>query len=92
MQPHERGGAKSEEVLSLTPSSKKPASLYFAVVEGALCRLHQMGASVILDSLASSRDVLDSAVPGFSWTHLCAALQRHFPGGKGRFSLVECKS
>jgi len=79
-------------ILSQTPSSQKPASLYFAVVEGALCRLHQMGASVILDPLASSRDVLDSAVPGFSWTDLCAALQRQFPGGKGRFTLSECKS
>ena len=80
------------EIMRSTDASKKPASLHFVVVDGALCRLHQMDASVILDPLASSRDVLDSAVPGFSWTDLCAALQRQFPGGKGRFTLSECKS
>jgi hypothetical protein len=57
-------------------------------VEGALC---QMGARVILDPLASIRDVFDAVVQGFQWTDVCAALQRHFPGGKGRFTLVECK-
>ena len=90
MQPHGRGGAKSEEdpvVDAILPEGCLPQ-----IVEGALRRMHQMGARVILDPLASIREVLDSAVPGFSWTDLCAALQRHFPRGKGRFSLVECKS
>jgi hypothetical protein len=79
-------------ILLSTPASQKPASLYFVVVEGALCRLQQMGARVILDPMASIRDVLDAAVQGFNWADLDAALKRDFPGGKGRFTLVECKS
>jgi hypothetical protein len=47
-------------ILSSTPSRQKPASLHFLVVEGALCRLHQMGARVILDPLDAIKDVLDS--------------------------------
>ena len=50
------------EILRSTPASKKPASLYFVVVEGALCRLHQMGAKVILDPLNSIKDVLQTTV------------------------------
>jgi hypothetical protein len=96
MQPHGRGGAKSEEdpvVDAILPEGCLPQ-----IVEGALRRMHQMGARVILDPLASIREVLDSAVPGFLWTEVCAALQHHFPGGMFRlegavdfiFSIEEC--
>ena len=62
-------------ILLSTPASQKPASLYFVVVEGALCRLQQMGARVILDPMASIKDVL-GAVQGFNWADLDAALKR----------------
>ena len=50
------------EILRSTHASKKPASLHFVVVDGALCRLQQMGAKVILDPLNSIKDVLQTTV------------------------------
>ena len=41
---------------------------------------------------ASIKDVLQTTVHGFIWADLDAALKRDFPGGKGRFTLFECKS
>jgi hypothetical protein len=75
------------EIMRSTHASNKPASLHFVVVDGALCRLQQMGARVILDPMASIQDVLDAAVQGFNWADLDAALKRAFPGGKGRYTL-----
>ena len=80
------------EILHSTPASEKPTSLYFVAVKGALCRLHQMGAMVILDPLDAIKDVLHSTICGFKYSDVVVALQRQFPGGKGRFTLVECKS
>ena len=79
-------------LLLSTPASQKPACLNFVAVEGALCRLHQMGAMVILDPLDAIKDVLHSTICGFKYSDVVVALQRQFPGGKGRFTLSECKS
>ena len=90
MQPHGRGGAKSEEdpvVDAILPEGCLPQ-----IVEGALRRMHQMGARVILDPLDAIKDVLHSTICGFKYSDVVVALQRQFPGGKGRFTLVECKS
>jgi hypothetical protein len=51
-----------------------------------------MGARVILDPLDSIQDVLHSTISGFKYSDVVVALQRQFPGGKGRFTLSECKS
>jgi hypothetical protein len=46
-------------------SRQKPASLHFLV---ALCRLHQMGARMILDPLDAIKNVLDSTIRGFKYS------------------------
>ena len=53
------------EMLRSTHVSRKPASLHFLVVDGALCCLHQMGARVILDPLDDIKAVLHSTICGF---------------------------
>ena len=82
MQPHERGGAKSEEVLSLTPSSKKPASLYFSgrralliASDGCQC---DPGPSRIKQRRAGL------GCPGFhglNCVQLCSAISQEAKGG-----------
>jgi len=54
-QPDERGRAGRQGDPAFNPCKQKAHFSLLWAVEGALCRLHQMGAKVILNPLASIR-------------------------------------